>query len=146
MKLTSLVVSLPLFLVAAPVMAASDPCPASITDALTKAFPDAKLAKCEADTGAGGKAYEAKLMRGKLEIEVDLSAKAELLHVEEDVLPASLPAAVTKALAARYPGAKPAKVEKTTIGTAVTYEIEVRVDGKKKEATFQQDGAFLKED
>src|SRR5262245_5699607 len=75
-------------------------CPTAITDAAQKAYPGSKLAKCRRGTDH----FEVHLLKKDgSKVELVLSTKGEV-EVTEEVVPVSaVPAAVTKAFAARYP-------------------------------------------
>ena len=130
-----------LILAASSTVAAAD-CPSAVTDAVKKAFPDASVTKCVAE----GKGFEVKLARKGAKLEVDVSAAGEILMVEEPITIAELPAAVTKAMAAKYPKARASKAEKQTARKEISYEVDFVIDGTHKEATFKQDGTFVEEE
>src|SRR6266568_4844481 len=91
-----------LSLVSAPAFAKGDkaPCPAAVTNAAKKAFPDSTVNKCKAEEGN----FEVKLTKKDgSKIEADISAKGEILQTEEVVPVASLPKPVTDAFAKKYP-------------------------------------------
>ena len=120
--------------------AAAGGCPANISAAVTKQFPDAKQESCKSEHEDGKDIFEVKLSTGA---EVELSPDGMITAVEEVVPTASLPEAVTKAFAAKYPGAQVARAEKiTTPGKPATYE--VKFGGK--EAAFSETGEFLEEE
>jgi hypothetical protein len=129
-------------LVASPALAAPS-CPTAVTDAVAKAFPKAKLASCKPEHEDGRDIFEAKLTKadgGKAE--VDIAPDGKILQVEELVPVASLPDAVKKAFATKYPKAKADRAEKQTAGADISYEI--KFGGK--EATFKADGTFVEEE
>ncbi len=118
-------------------------CPTTITDAVTKAYPKGKITKCVAEKEDGVDQFEARVTVGALALELDISTTGEITQVEQPIAVADLPAAVTKAFAAKYPKTKVTKAEQMTAGTKVSYELAFAVKGKRKEATFAPDGAFV---
>lgn len=129
----------------APALSLADTaCPTAVTDAAKKAFPDATITKCKAED----KSFEVKLTKkDKSVVELDISAKGDIEQIEEIVPVASLPAAVTKAFAAKYPKAKADRAEKQTkADKTVSYELAFALGKDRKEATFTADGAFVEEE
>ncbi len=127
-------------------VASAETCPAAVTAAVKKAFPDGTITKCAAHVEKGQKHFEAKVSRGKATLEIDVSPKGEILLIEEPIAVADLPAAVTRALAARYPKVKATRAEKMTKGAELSFEIAFQSEGRRKEATFKQDGTFVEEE
>lgn len=86
--------------------------------------------------------YEIKLTKADGSVaEVELKADGTLLATEEIV--ATMPDAVAKGFAAKYPGATAMRVEKITqTGKGVQYEIKF----SGKEATFSEAGDFVEEE
>jgi hypothetical protein len=144
MKTLALVLVLPATLAAA----APPPCPAAVTTAIEKKFPKATVQVCKAEREDGHDQFEVKLTKadgGK--VEVDVSPAGAVLQTEEVVPLDQVPAAVKKAFAAKYPKATPTRAEKQTPATGKpSYELAFQVDGKRKEATFAEDGAFVEEE
>ncbi|MEO6777227.1 MAG: PepSY-like domain-containing protein [Kofleriaceae bacterium] len=133
-----------------PLAAAAPPpsCPAAVTGAIAKQFPKATVQRCKAEREDGHDQFEVKLTKadgGKLE--VDVSPAGAILQTEEVVGLDQVPAAVMKAFAAKYPKAKPTRAEKQTPATGkASYELAFQTDGKRKEATFAEDGRFVEEE
>jgi hypothetical protein len=136
-----------LALVVAPALAAADTsCPTTVTDAAKKAFPGATITACKAEKDGD---FEVKLVtKDKAKLEADFDAKGTLLETEEIVPLASVPVAVTKAFAAKYPKAKATRAEKMTKAAdkSTEYELAFATDKGKKEATFKADGTFVEEE
>lgn len=132
-------------LASAPVIAEADPnCPDAVTAAAKKAFPDATVTKCIAETAG----FEVTMQRkDKSIVELDISAKGEIEQIEEVVSLAAIPAVVSKAFAAKYPKAAMLRAEKQTkADKTVSYEIAFESRKDLKEATFKDDGTFVEED
>jgi Putative beta-lactamase-inhibitor-like, PepSY-like len=133
-------------LVAAGSVAHAD-CPKPVLDAIAKAFPKASLNRCTAEKEHGRDQFEARLVRGDgAKLEVDLAPDGTILQIEEAIALDKLPAAVTKAFAARYPKGKATGAEKQTAGKVVTYEIKFDLGAARKEATFDESGKFVEEE
>jgi hypothetical protein len=137
-----------LLLSAAPAYAeAPSGCPAAVTTAVMKAFPNATIGACKAEHEHGKDLFEVKLTKSSGEkVEVDIAPDGTLLQVEEKITVDALPAPVKKAFAARYPKAKATNAEKQTAGKDVRYEIAFSIDNGRKEATFTADGTFVEEE
>ncbi|HET9987094.1 MAG TPA: hypothetical protein VFQ65_01210 [Kofleriaceae bacterium] len=128
--------------------AAPPPCPAAVTTAIDKRFPKSTLQACKAEREDGHDQFEVKLTKADgSKVEVDVSPAGAILQTEEVIALDQVPAAVTKAFAAKYPKAKPTRAEKQTPATGKpSYELAFAVDGKRKEATFAEDGTFVEEE
>jgi hypothetical protein len=144
-KSTALRVLFAAALASLPAIAVADTaCPAAVTDAAKKAFPDATVTKCVAEKSS----FEVKMQRkNKSMVELDISAKGEIEQIEEVVAVSAIPAPVTKAFAAKYPKATMLKAEKQTkADKSVSFEIAFKADKGMKEATFTADGTFVEEE
>lgn len=119
-------------------------CPAAVTDAAKKAFPDAIITKCVAEKSI----FEVVMKKkDKSRVELDVNAKGEVEQIEEMVPVSSVPQAVTKAFTARYPKASLMRAEKQTkADKSVTFEVAFKVGTAMKEATFKDDGTFVEEE
>jgi hypothetical protein len=122
--------------------ASKNACPDAVTAAVTKAYPDAKQSPCEAEHEDGKDVFEIKIAKADgSKAEVELTADGTITGIEE-VVP-SMPDAVQKAFAAKYPGATAMRIEKVTIpGKPAMYEL--KLEGK--EATFTETGDFVEEE
>lgn len=123
-------------------------CPAAVTTALARAFPKSTLGACKAEREDGHDQFEAKLtLADGTALEVDVSPTGDVLQTEQIVPLAQVPAAVTKAFAAKYPAAKVTRAEKQTHGAKdLFFELAFELAGKKREATFANDGRFVDEE
>lgn len=128
--------------------AAPAPCPDGVTAAALKAIPNSTVKTCKAERADGVDQFEVKLVRkDKSVVDVDVSADGKVLVIEQSIAIDKVPAAVTKAFAARYPKAKATAAELQQVTSKDTrYELAFAVDGKRKEATFQADGTFVDEE
>lgn len=131
------------FLLSTNVAFADGACPAAATDAAKKKFPDATITKCIAEKSR----FEVKMeKKDHSRIEVEVTAKGEILAIEEIVPVSALPEVVTKAFAAKYPKATANKVEKITMPKITSYEIAFTVGKQRREATFEENGTFVEEE
>ena len=146
MKSALSVFTLSMFL--APVGAYAAKCPASVKETALKSYPDAKVASCKEEKERGNKQYEVKLTtKDSKKLELDISPEGSLIQTEEHMDMASVPAAVTAAFQAKYPGTKATKAEKQTKADGTSaYELGFKAKGKKHEATFSEDGTFKEEE
>ncbi len=128
-----------------PVGWAQPRCPTAVTDAALKAFPGAQLVSCKPETEHGKSQFEVKVDTSRSKrIELDISPDGALLLTEEQVALGEVPSAVLAAFSAKYPLAKAERAEKQTKGDGtVSYEIAFLHKGKRHEATFASDGAFI---
>ncbi len=151
--LTYPALALPLLL-AAPLFADSakppptTECPAAVKGALTRAFPKSSISKCKAEHEHGGDQFSVNVVKADgTKAEVDVSPDGKLLQVEEKIAVDKVPAAVTKAFAAKYGKARIATAEKQTPAQgAPSYELAFTTDAGRKEATFTVDGKFVEEE
>ncbi len=123
-------------------------CPAAVTEAIQKSQPDATVESCKKEKEHGKTQYEVKLTtKDSKKLEFDVSPEGSILQTEEKVDVSAVPAAVTSAFAAKYPSTKATKAEKQTKADgAVTYELGFKANGKKRHATFAEDGKFLEKE
>lgn len=117
-------------------------CPDAVLAAVTRAFPDAKQAPCEAEHEDGKDVFEVKIAKADgSNAELELSADGTINEIEEVVT--AMPDAVAKAFAAKYPGATASRIEKVTpTGKPAVYELKL----ENKEATFTETGEFVEEE
>lgn len=127
----------------APVAKAADPAaklPAPILAAFRQSYPNAVIKGAAKETENGKTVWEVESIDNKLSRDLVYNPDGTVVEIEEQVEPASLPAAVTAALKGKYPAASITKAEKMTKGTALSYEmalkgaavksIEITPDGK----------------
>jgi len=137
---------------AAPGGRAADPAaklPAPILSAFRTSYPKATIKNAAKETENGKTVWEVESVDNGLARDLVYNLDGTVVDVEEQVEPASLPAAVTAALKARYPRATVAKAEKLMKGTALTYEmalkgagvksVEITPDGKIVPAATEKD-------
>jgi uncharacterized membrane protein YkoI len=123
-------------------------CPAAVTAAVAKAYPDARTSSCKEEKEEGKTQYEVKIdTKDARKLELDVSPDGSILQTEEKVGVDTLPKAVQAAFEAKYPKVKGSKADKQTKADGkVTYELAFEDKGKKHEATFADDGTFVEEE
>ncbi len=142
-----LLLALPLF-ADPPKPAPATECPAAVKGAITRAFPKSSISNCKAEHEHGGDQFSVNVVKADgTKAEVDVSPEGKVLQVEEQIAVDNVPAAVTKAFAAKYGKAKIATAEKQTPAQgAPTYELAFVTNAGRKEATFTEDGKFVEEE
>lgn len=150
--LTYTALALPL-LAGSPVRAEPKPtpsteCPTAVQGTIARTFKNAKITKCTAEHAKGRDQFEVRIVKtdGAM-AEVDVAADGKILLIEEKVPIGTLPVAVTKAFATKYPKAKLDVAEKQTPAAGpASYELGFATDRGRKEATFMEDGTFVEEE
>lgn len=123
---------------------AGNKCPAAVSDAAKQAIPDATITKCVEKKSH----FEVKMQRkDKSIVELELSAAGDVEEIEEVIQVSAIPAAVTKAFAAKYPKMTISKAEKQTrADKTVRYEVAFKTNKGLAEATFEANGKFVEEE
>ena len=124
-------------------------CPAAVTSAVAKAYPDGTISACKHVVEDGHEQFEVKLARkagGTLEL--DVSPDGKILQTEEPIDLTAVPDAVLTAFTKRYPKAKPTGAERQVQADGTTsFELHFVGDkGKPRAATFSQHGKFVEEE
>ena len=133
--------------------------PKPAVDTLHKKFPTAKVTGWVKEEEDGKTFYAAKTEWSEKDkdgketahkVDVDVSAEGKILEEEEVVAAETLPAAVTKAIAAStHAKAKITRVERKIVGEkadAPIYEVLFTEDGKSAEVEFDASGKVLEEE
>ena len=112
--------------------------PAAVKSAFSAKYPNAANVKWGKENA---KEYEAEFKLNNNSISANFGPDGSWVETES-VIPASqLPAAVSAAVKAKYPGALIALAEKTEQpGNKILYEVTVKVNGKKKSMEVKPDG------
>ncbi len=128
--------------------AGSSGCPRPVVDAIASTFAGSTIGACKAEHGHGHDQLEVKVVKGDgTKVEVDVTPDGKILQIEETIALDQIPAAVSKAFAARYPQAKVSTAEKQTpTGGSPSYELGFATAHGRKEATFRKDGTFVEEE
>jgi Putative beta-lactamase-inhibitor-like, PepSY-like len=115
--------------------------PAAVTKAVKRKFPKARIQAASREVEDGATTYEVELKIEGRSVDITLNADGKILEIEKEVPINELPRAVTKRLAARYPGAKIEKVEEITKGEDGPVHYEVAI---KAEVVFTAKGKIVK--
>jgi hypothetical protein len=116
--------------------------PAAVTNAFTAKFPGAKNVKWGKESA---KEYEAEFKLNNTNVSANFGTDGSWTETETRIPVADLPAAVSKAINTKYPGAgitMAEKVEKP--GNKILYEVNIKVKDKKKELEIDGEGNFVK--
>lgn len=124
--------------------ATRDQVPPAVIAAFEHAYPKVAVKKYERITWHKKVWYEIEYMEGSVKHEVKYTAKGKLVGTEEAIALKDLPEAVTKAVAAKYSGAKVLRAEKETRDGVVRYEVKLQTKGKKKEVHISEKGEVIK--
>jgi hypothetical protein len=109
--------------------------------------PGTTVKGCVKDVSDGKTTYEMELITPKGSKDVTFSPAGDVVEVEQEVDPTTLPAPVTAAFAKAASGGKLGKVESLTRqGKLISYESTVEKGGKHREVAFTPDGAPMKAD
>ena len=120
----------------------ADECPASVLAGVQKSHKGAKTTECLHETDDGDSYYVVSIQTaaGK-KLELDMSPDGKIIETVEYITAAEVPAAVTKGLEAKYPGAKITEVDRVTDQDGeVTFDIEFTAGGKTQEVTLTTTG------
>jgi hypothetical protein len=130
--------------------------PAPILTAFRTSYPNARIMNAAKETENGKVVWEVESIDNGLARDLVYNPDGTVVEVEEQIEPATLPAAVSAALKAKYPKATITKAEKLMQGTALTYEmaltgaavksVEITPEGKVVPAAKEKDEKDEKED
>jgi hypothetical protein len=102
---------------------------------------------CVKDVSAGKTAYEMELLTPHGSKDVTFSPQGDVVEIEQQVDPATLPPPVAAAFAKASSGGKLGKVESLTRqGQLIAYESTIVRAGRHRELAFRPDGAPMKAD
>ena len=109
--------------------------------------PGTTVKGCVKDVSDGKTTYEMELRTPKGSKDVTFNPQGDLLEIEQQVDPATLPPPVAAAFAKAATGGKLGKVESLTRqGKLISYESRIERGGKHREVAFSPDGASMKAD
>lgn len=91
------------------------------------------------ETAHGVTTYEIDYMDGSVACAMLLSAAGDVIESERGIEHGKIPAAAMAALMQRYPNAT---LGDAVVATKVVYEVEITVDGKKREVKVEASGAI----
>jgi hypothetical protein len=108
---------------------ASDPAaklPAPILTAFRTSYPNATIKNVAKETEGGKTVWEVESIDNNLTRDIVYNPDGTIVDMEEECAIASLPAAVTDAVKAKYPKATITKAEKTTAGQRSWFELTLK--------------------
>ncbi len=120
--------------------------PPPVQEAIRRVAGPSPIREVEKVTKAGVSTYEAEYRADGVEHSVKVSAAGEVLEVEKEVPPASLPAEVQAAVLKRLPGGRIREAEAVYVGGAASptyYEVEVKAGGVKRELRVRPSGEIV---
>jgi uncharacterized membrane protein YkoI len=113
--------------------------PANVQNAFKTKFPGATGVKWGKESA---KEYEAEFKLNNTAVSANFGTDGSWKETETTISAAELPAAVTRAVNAKYPGAVMYLTEKIEKPEGkVLYEVNIKVKGKKKELEMNPDGS-----
>ncbi len=119
--------------------------PEPVLAAFEKANPNATIKGFSKEKDDAGRTlYEVECVEGKTKRDVTYLADGTLVSIEEIVEASEVPVAVRTAVDTKFPGGKILKAEKIIQGDVVTYEFQVRHNGRKTEIVFDAEGNEVK--
>jgi hypothetical protein len=108
---------------------------------------DATIRGCVKDKENGKLTYEVETLKGGKSTDILLDDSGSVLELEQQVEVASLPPAVSDAIAKAANGGKVGKVESVTRGGAIaSYETTITTKGRRREIAFSPQGDPVKAD
>jgi uncharacterized membrane protein YkoI len=125
--------------------------PKKIMDTVKARLPGAEVTSAEKETENGAIVFDLEMKDGGRKYEMDIKEDGTLVEIEKQVLDKDVPAAVTQALNAKYPGSAVKEVMevnsvKGTRETPEHYEVVIATGGKEKEVVVSLDGKSVKEE
>jgi hypothetical protein len=118
--------------------------PSVVLKAFEAAYPKAKVNNYGTEVEKGVTFYELETSEGKIKRDLLYKADGTLQEVEEILTPAMVPDDIAKALKVEFPKGKIVSGEKTTQGTAVTYDVVVANGKEKVSVNLSADGKIQK--
>ena len=117
--------------------------PASVMSTFKKDFPKAKIQGASTEKEKGTVFYEIESMDGKTRRDLRYSADGKMVEMEETVPASALPEGVMTALHEGYPKSVIERAERVMRDSVVTYELLIKVGGKKKEVAYDAAGGIV---
>jgi len=120
--------------------------PANVSAAINNRFPGAQIRSVEKENEDGKVVFDYELTQNGRKYEADVKDDGTIMEVEKQVMPNDVPAAVTSAVQAKFPGAKIGDVMEVNkvSGKQETpdhYEVTLTSgNGKEKEVNVSMDG------
>jgi uncharacterized membrane protein YkoI len=118
-----------------------DKVPKAVLDAFKAKFPKATINAALKEEEDGKTTYEIESTQDGLGIDAVLKPDGEFVEIEKEIKTSDIPAAVAKAVEAKYPKSKVKKAEELLKGGKSLYEVAVETaDGKSAEVVVDKDG------
>jgi len=117
--------------------------PAPVIAAFHKTFPAARIRGTSKEVERGKTYYEIESMDGTRARDILYLADGTAVEIEETVAAQSLPAAVRDAVTREFRGSDVTKAERTTKGTAISFEILVRRGAQRGSVVVDPAGKVL---
>lgn len=114
--------------------------PAAVITAFKSAYPNATITGYAREKEKGKVFYEIESKDGDTQRDVLYNPDGSVAEVEETITEGDLPFAALELIRTKHVGAVITKVERTTIGDKVEYEVAIRRYGKRTTLEFDADG------
>jgi hypothetical protein len=114
--------------------------PDAVMTAFNNKFPHASEVKWEKESKTE---LEANFRMNNTNVSANFTLDGAWVETETTIPVSELPAAISNAVNTKYPGAvygRTEKIEKP--GSRIMYEVNIKVNGKKKELELNEDGSF----
>lgn len=120
---------------------AGEKVPQKVKDAFAKKFPTAQSVKWDKESA---NEWEAEFKMNKMEYSANYTDDGIWKETEHEVAEKDVPAAVKKALADTYPGAKMEEIDMSETSSGTVYEFGIKKDGKEMEVVIDHMGKVMK--
>jgi len=117
--------------------------PASVQQAVNKAYSGAKVAECSKEIENGKTTYTVELKTGGREVAVELDDSGTILETTQEIALSQLPAPVSNTLHTVLPDATPKEAERKSEQGRITYDVEMLCDGVKLDIELSGAGKIL---
>lgn len=118
----------------------TDELPQAVFEAFSNAYPDAEDVEWELEDGY----YEVEFEMGNYEIEVTYDLNGNVIEIEEEIDPATLPENIRTYISTNYPDSEIEEAEMITDDDGVFYEVEIETaNDEELELLFDEDGNFI---
>jgi len=118
--------------------------PGAVRESFAKAYPRATIRGTSMEVEKGVTYYEIESLDGAQARDILYRADGTVAEIEEAVAAGALPPAVKTAVGKEFAGAKIAKAEKVTKGSAVSYEVHLSQGSKKGSIVVDPSGKVLR--
>lgn len=118
--------------------------PRAVIAAFEKAYPNATVRGYGKEREGGHVYYEIESTDGNVKRDILYRANGSVVEMEETIPPADTPDNIRQAIEKQFPGAELVKVEKTTAGTKIGYEVSAKQGKRRISLEMNADGKILK--